>query len=196
MKLSELLIDYKKRANVSNEFIAQKVGVNRATVSRWIKDDTKIMKHEVIEKLSFLLGRNVDALLSDKELYQRPVLGVAKAGYNHYADQNFEYMEDVSKEDYYKGDYFLRVTGDSMELAHIHDGDLIYVKECSDVPSGSIAVVLVGDEATIKKVIKKADLLILEAANPNIETRYYTLQEINNLPVKIIGKVLYSRTDF
>lgn len=196
MKLSELLIDYKKRANVSNEFIAQKVGVNRATVSRWIKDDTKIMKHEVIEKLSFLLGRNVDALLSDKELYQRPVLGVAKAGYNHYADQNFEYMEDVSKEDYYKGDYFLRVTGDSMELAHIHDGDLIYVKECSDVPSGSIAVVLVGDEATIKKVIKKADLLILEAANPNIETRYYTLQEVNNLPVKIIGKVLYSRTDF
>ncbi len=196
MKLSELLIEYKKNANVSNEFIAQKVGVNRATVSRWIKDDTKVMKHEVVEKLSYLLGRDVDALLSDKNLYQRPVLGEAKAGYNHLAEQNFEYMEDVSKEDYYKGNYFLRITGDSMDLAHIHNGDLIFVKECNDVPSGSIAVVLIGEEATVKKVIKKADLLILEAANPNIETKYFSPKEVNDIPVKIIGKVLYSRTDF
>ena len=196
MKLSELLTEYKEKANVSNEFIAQKVGVNRATVSRWIKDDTKVMKHEVVEKLSYLLGRDVDALLSDKNLYQRPVLGEAKAGYNHLAEQNFEYMEGVSKEDYYKGDYFLRITGDSMDLAHIHNGDLIFVKECNDVPSGSIAVVLIGDDATVKKVIKKADLLILEAANPNIETKYFTSKEVNEIPVKIIGKVLYSRTDF
>ena len=61
-----------------------------------------------------------------------------------------------------------------MELAHIHDGDLLFVKSVNEVRSGAIAVVRVGDEVTIKRVIYKPDLLILEAANPAVENRYFT----------------------
>ena len=196
MTLSEVLQDYKKRVNVTNEYIAKKVGVNRSTVARWINDDTKVMKQEVVEKLSYLLGLDVEALLKDSSLYQRPIIGIAKAGYDHFALEEYEGMETVTKNDYYRGDYFLRITGDSMDGAHIHDGDLVYVKQCDDVASGSIAVVLIGEEATVKKVIKKADLLVLEAANPSVETRFFTKQEVAELPVRIIGKVLYSRSDF
>lgn len=196
MTLSEVLQDYKKRVNVTNEYIAKKVGVNRSTVARWINDDTKVMKQEVVEKLSYLLGLDVEALLKDSSLYQRPIIGVAKAGYNHFAQEEYEGMETVTKNDYYRGDYFLRITGDSMDGAHIHDGDLVYVKQCNDVASGSIAVVLIGEEATVKRVIKKADLLVLEAANPSVETRFFTKREVEELPVRIIGKVLYSRSDF
>ena len=196
MTLSEVLQDYKKRVNVTNEYIAKKVGVNRSTVARWINDDTKVMKQEVVEKLSYLLGLDVEALLKDSSLYQRPIIGIAKAGYDHFALEEYEGMETVTKNDYYRGDYFLRITGDSMDGAHIHDGDLVYVKQCDDVASGSIAVVLIGEEATVKRVIKKADLLVLEAANPSVETRFFTKQEVAELPVRIIGKVLYSRSDF
>ena len=54
-----------------------------------------------------------------------------------------------------------------MTGAHIHDQDLIYVKQCDDVKSGTIAVILIGNtEVTVKRIIKKEPFLILEAANP------------------------------
>lgn len=197
MTLKELLLDYKNKTGVTNDYIASQVGVNKSTVSRWLKEDIKVMKPEVIEKLSFLLARDVESLIKDREHYQKPILGVAKAGYGLFAQENFEGYEDVSKNDYYRGDYFLRISGHSMEGAHIHDQDLIYVKQCQDVQSKEIAVVLIGnEEATVKRVIKKDHLLILEAANPNVENRYFTDEEVEQLPVLIIGKVLYSRSDF
>lgn len=83
-----------------------------------------------------------------------------------------------------------------MTGAHIHDQDLIYVKQCDDAESGTIAVILIANtEVTIKRVIKKDHLLILEAANPAVPARYFTYEEVQELPVKIIGKVLYSRSD-
>lgn len=197
LKLKELLIDYKNKTGVTNDFIAHQVGVNKSTVSRWLKDDIKVMKPEVIEKLSYLLACDVEALLKDTEHYQKPIIGMAKAGYGLFAQENFDGYEDVSKNDYYRGDYFLRVCGNSMEGAHIHDCDLIYVKQCHDVLSGEIAVVLIGnDEVTVKRIIKKDHLLILEAANPKVENKYFTHEEVEQLPVRIIGKVLYSRSDF
>lgn len=49
---------------------------------------------------------------------------------------------------------------------------------------------------TVKRVIKKSDFLILEAANLHFENRYFNKEEINELPVRIMGKVMYSRSDF
>lgn len=196
MQLKTLLNDYKNKMNVTNDYIAEQVGVNKSTVSRWMKEDTKVMKPMVIEKLSYLLGVDVEALLKESDRFEKPVLGTAKAGYGLFAEENLNGYEEVSKSDYFRGDYFLRITGDSMTGAHIHDQDLIFVKQCEDVESGTIAVVLIsGEEVTVKRVVKKKDLLILEAANPSVPSRYFTSQEVKELPVQIIGKVLYSRSD-
>ncbi|MCD7894348.1 MAG: LexA repressor, partial [Erysipelotrichaceae bacterium] len=72
---------------------------------------------------------------------------------------------ELGQADARKGDYFLRVTGDSMEGSHIFDGDIVFVQQCDEVDSGRIAVVMIGDEATIKKVYFKKDLMILESSN-------------------------------
>ena len=83
-----------------------------------------------------------------------------------------------------------------MKDAHIHDGDLLYVKQCTDLPSGSIAVLLIGgEEVTVKKLIKKDRYWILQAANAAVEPRVYTLQEVEETPVQIIGRAVYSRTE-
>ena len=83
-----------------------------------------------------------------------------------------------------------------MEGSHIYDGDLIYVRCQSEVQSGSIAVVMIGDEVTVKKVKYKNDLMILEASNPKYEARYFTAEEIIDQQVKVIGLVRFVRTDF
>lgn len=196
MNFKEYLKKYKEKMGVSNEYIASQLGVNRSTVTRWLKGDTKVTNPEVIEKLSFILGVDVESLINSEERYEKPVLGEAKAGYDLLIDENFEGYEQVTQDDYYRGDFFLRVVGDSMSGAHIHDGDLLYVKKCNDVPSGTIAVVLINRcEVTVKKVIKKEGLLILEPANPSVDVRHYSQEEVESLPVEIIGKALYSRSD-
>lgn len=196
MNFKEYLKKYKERMGVSNEYIASQLGVNRSTVTRWLKGDTKVTNPEVIEKLSFILGVDVESLINSEERYEKPVLGEVKAGYDLLIDENFEGYEQVTQDDYYRGDFFLRVVGNSMSGAHIHDGDLLYVKKCNDVPSGTIAVVLINRcEVTVKKVIKKEGLLILEPANPSVDVRYYSQEEVESLPVEIIGKALYSRSD-
>lgn len=196
MNFKEYLKKYKEKMGVSNEYIASQLGVNRSTVTRWLKGDTKVTNPEVIEKLSFILGVDVESLINSEERYEKPVLGEVKAGYDLLIDENFEGYEQVTQDDYYRGEFFLRVVGDSMSGAHIHDGDLLYVKKCNDVPSGTIAVVLINRcEVTVKKVIKKEGLLILEPANPSVDVRYYSQEEVESLPVEIIGKALYSRSD-
>lgn len=196
MNFKEYLKKYKEKMGVSNEYIASQLGVNRSTVTRWLKGDTKVTNPEVIEKLSFILGVDVESLINSEERYEKPVLDEVKAGYDLLIDENFEGYEQVTQDDYYRGDFFLRVVGDSMSGAHIHDGDLLYVKKCNDVPSGTIAVVLINRcEVTVKKVIKKEGLLILEPANPSVDVRYYSQEEVESLPVEIIGKALYSRSD-
>lgn len=196
MNFKEYLKKYKEKMGVSNEYIASQLGVNRSTVTRWLKGDTKVTNPEVIEKLSFILGVDVESLINSEERYEKPVLGEVKAGYDLLIDENFEGYEQVTQDDYYRGDFFLRVVGDSMSGAHIHDGDLLYVKKCNDVPSGTIAVVLINRcEVTVKKAIKKEGLLILEPANPSVDVRYYSQEEVESLPVEIIGKALYSRSD-
>lgn len=196
MNFKEYLKKYKEKMGVSNEYIASQLGVNRSTVTRWLKGDTKVTNPEVIEKLSFILGVDVESLINSEERYEKPVLGEVKAGYDLLIDENFEGYEQVTQDDYYRGDFFLRVVGDSMSGAHIHDGDLLYVKKCNEVPSGTIAVVLINRcEVTVKKVIKKEGLLILEPANPSVDVRYYSQEEVESLPVEIIGKTLYSRSD-
>lgn len=196
MNFKEYLKKYKEKMGVSNEYIASQLGVNRSTVTRWLKGDTKVTNPEVIGKLSFILGVDVESLINSEERYEKPVLGEVKAGYDLLIDENFEGYEQVTQDDYYRGDFFLRVVGDSMSGAHIHDGDLLYVKKCNDVPSGTIAVVLINRcEVTVKKVVKKEGLLILEPANPSVDIRYYSQEEVESLPVEIIGKALYSRSD-
>lgn len=197
MTLQELLIQFKNKTGLNNEAIAQSLGISKSTVSRWVNGDTKNLKKETLSKLSELLGIDVITTMAENSfIHKKPILGIVKAGYDLFSDENLEGYLDVNEEDDMKGDYFLRVIGNSMELAKIHDQDLIYVQQCQDVDNGTIAVVMIGEEVTVKRVIKKKNVFILEAANPHVENRYFTPQEVLELPVKIIGKVIYSRTDF
>ncbi len=189
MTLQELIAIFRDKHDYSLNDIAEYVGVNVSTVSRWENGLVKKINAEKQASLSKLFQIDVEDYL--KHHFYKPVVGVVKAGYDHFANQDVESYEAVSKLDYDRSDYFLRVKGDSMIGSRIYENDLILVQKTSDVDSGALAVVIInGDEATVKRVIKKDDILILEASNPKYETRIFTQDEIETLPVQIIGKVI------
>ena len=195
MQLKELLIQYEIQNDLSHLDVANKVGVSLSTYYRWINGESTKLKRNTIERLSNVLECDIDSVIEETNRI-KPIIGKVKAGYDLIAQQDIEGYVELGKADAQKGDYFLRVKGDSMEGSHIYDGDLLYVQICSEVPSGSIAVVLIGDEATVKKVKYKNDLMILEASNPKYEAIYFTAQEVETIPVRIIGIVRFVRTDF
>lgn len=195
MKLRQILIQYEIEHNLSHDEMIEKIGVGRSTYFRWLSGESTHLKTTTLYKLSQVLGQDVKELLEAEER-KKPILGTVKAGYDLWAEQNIEGYIEIGNEDAQKGDYFLRVTGDSMEGSHIYEGDLVYVQQCSAVDNGSIAIVMIDDEVTLKKVHYKNDLMILEATNPKYDMRIFTKEEIESVPVKVIGLVRFVRTDF
>ncbi len=198
MELKELITDYKQKHQLNNNEIARLLHVTKSTVSRWLSGDVKRVQGETLERLNDLLGYDVEAMLNGTVIeFKKPILGYVKAGYDMFGDENYLGEEDVTALEDKKGDYFLKVVGDSMIGVGIMDGSLAYIQQCHDVTSGTIGVVMIGkEEVTLKRIIKKPDMLVLEAANPTVENRYFTAQEVMSLPVEIIGKVIYTKTAF
>ena len=141
MKLKDILLSYKTKNGLSHEAMARRIGVSRSTYYRWISESEVHLQAETAKRLSHVLGCE-RSLLEAPGGQIKPLLGTVKAGYDLFAQEQIEDMIEVSERDAKRGDYFLRVCGDSMEGAHIYDGDLIYVQTCDAVQSGQIAVVL------------------------------------------------------
>ncbi|MDO5812119.1 MAG: S24 family peptidase [Bacillota bacterium] len=128
--------------------------------------------------------------------FEKAIVDMLKAGYDLWTNQDIEGYLEVGKSDAERGDYFLRVVGDSMVGSHIYEDDLVFVQQCNSVNSGDIAIVMIDEEVTIKKVYFKNDNLILVASNFKYEDRYFDQEEIERQNIQIIGKVLFVRRDF
>lgn len=76
--------------------------------------------------------------------------------------------------------YVLEVQGDSMINAGILDGDYVVIRKTDAATSGDIVVALVmGEEATLKRLRKKGASIALEAANPAYETRIFGPDQVS-----------------
>lgn len=198
MLQTKIIRERKKMLKLKIDDIVNATGASKPSVNRWLSGEVKRIAPDKLKKLADCLQTTPDHLYgNDLGSEMKPILGIVKAGYNMYAEENILGYEPVTEMESRQGDFYLRVCGDSMINARICEGDLLYIKACNDVESGQIAIVLIGnEEATVKRVIKKENLLILEAANPNVENRYFNQQEIEELPVRIIGRVLYNKVKF
>lgn len=191
MQLQNIISYYRRELNLSLENIGSYVGVSKSTVQRWESGESKNISNDKIDKLSQLFGVNLKSYLSN---HVKPILGYIKAGYDLYAQENILGYEEVSDSEALKGDYYLKVCGDSMSGSRINDGDLVYIKQCSDVSSNDIAVVLIDhEEVTLKKVVKEKDSIILVASNPNYPIRIFTSSDYINGNIQILGKVLHTK---
>ena len=90
--------------------------------------------------------------------------------------------------------YFgLKIKGDSM-YPEYRDGDVIICEKVEDCENGDECIVMVnGNDGTFKKVLKNENGIILQPLNPEFEPMIYSNEQIERLPVKIIGRVVEMR---
>jgi repressor LexA len=120
-----------------------------------------------------LTGREVAAPVA--ELEKLPLLGQIAAGGPLLADQNVE--DYVGVPETLRGDFLLRVKGDSMIEAGILDGDIVVVRRQQDARNGEIVVALAGedeaaDEATVKTFYRESGRVRLQPENAALEPIY------------------------
>ena len=102
-----------------------------------------------------------------QEVVRVPLLGTVAAGIPVLAEDNPEGTVAVSSELLGSGEHFaLRVKGDSMQNAGILDGDIAIVRRQQHADNGDIVVVMIGEEATLKRFFLEANRVRLQAENP------------------------------
>lgn len=124
---------------------------------------------------AYLMGVDGPALPPGCEplprMNQVPLVGRIACGMPILAEQNIEGM--ISVPETWRADFVLTCRGDSMAPL-IMDGDLVAVRSQPEVENGEIAVVRIGDEATLKKVNFDGTTMVLQPLNPAYPLMTYT----------------------
>lgn len=122
-----------------------------------------------------------------------PMLGEIACGKPSYAAEDRESYIKVGTD--INADFCLTARGDSMIGARIYDGDIVFCRSQDAVNNGEIAVVLIGEEATLKRVYfyPEKEKLVLQAENPQYEPFVYIGSELQE--VRILGKAIAFQSD-
>lgn len=193
--LKQRLISARKGANLTQADVAEYLGIRRQTYSAYERG-VSTPDANTVASLARLFGVGVGELVAGEvstNIIKVPVCGNVAAGVPIDAIEDVEEYVDVDAS-LARGATLigLRVKGRSME-PRFANGDTVIIRCQSSVDNGDIAVVLVGDEATMKKVVRYTEGIRLMPTNPAYEPRYFSNEEIASLPVTIIGKVVELR---
>ena len=120
------------------------------------------------------------------ETYKAPIVGRIACGQPITAEENIEGYADVPVGK--RVDFCLLCEGDSMIDAGIDDGDVVYIRKQPDIENGEIAAVRIDNEATLKRVYKYPDRLVLQPENRSYPPMTYVGEEMNQ--VSIEGKAV------
>ena len=122
-----------------------------------------------------------------------PILGKVACGEPIFADEDRESYIMIGTD--IGADFCLQCQGDSMINARIHDGDIVFVKKTDIVENGEIAVVIIDDEATLKRFFyyREQNLVILKPENPKYQDIILTGEQLNQ--VRVIGRAVAFQSD-
>ena len=193
----------RKSTGINQREFAEMFGANKTTYNRYESGDIKSMPADLIESISlkfdinpaWLMGyENTDKYTIHEKVNQNirrlPVLGKIAAGIPILAQEDlidYEYVPESVK-----ADFCLKVQGDSMIGARIFDGDLVYIRQQPEVENGEIAAVLIdGQDATLKRFYKTEGKITLRSENPNNPDQIYTKKD----NVTILGKAILFKSE-
>lgn len=210
MKTMDKIKTLRIKNGYSQEELGKIIGVQKAAINKYETGRVVNIKRSTLQKLATALDVKPIELFDDEEIVSVsksdikstksvmiPILNEIVAGMPIDAYEDIIGYEEISKSLADTGEFFaLKVKGDSM-LPKLENGDIVIVRRQSCVESGDIAIVLVGDEATVKKVQKSETGITLIAYNPTVyEPHTYSNEEINQIPIKIMGKVVESKRSY
>lgn len=195
--LQDQIRTLRKAANLSQRQLAQKIGMSQQALAKY-ENGQATPNPTTLSQLAHVLGVSVDHLLGNRtdDAIRVPVLGQVAAGIPIEAVEEVE-GEVLLPREMDDGEYFaLRIHGQSME-PRMMEGDIVIVRQQQDVESGQIAVVLVGNEsATCKRVQKGRGGLTLISINPLFEPMFFSAEQVQRLPIRILGRVIELRARY
>jgi len=198
----KIMKNRRKELGLSADYLAERLGVSRATIFRYENGDIEKIPSDILKPLSEILGLSpsqlmgwsvIEAAVSPTQQVQSgiriPVLGRIPAGIPIEAIEEINDYEEIPAA-WARGDkkYFaLRVEGNSMFPKYL-ENDIVIFRQSPDCDSGAeCAVVVNGNDATFKKVIRQLTGIVLQPLNTNFEPIFYSNDDIERLPVQIIG---------
>ncbi len=208
ISIGKRLKDLRTARKMSQDEVAKRLNVGRTTYVKYengsINPSKKIQALAQLFNVStdYLLGRDESAPEEDSAYKKRiPILGTVVAGNPQYAYQDIEGWEEIDTRyaPYKTGDFFaLTVKGSSMS-PRMEEGDVIIVRVQDYIRAGEIAVVVIGDEATVKEVREApdGDGICLVGANVAVyKPHLYSRNDIESEGMRICGKVVEMRRRF
>lgn len=211
-KFSERFKLLRKERGLSQAALATELGFTKSSVNMYERGDREpgLESLETIADffnvdMDYLLGKSdvqnrflhtpasdaesvalPDNIIPMPKTYKVPLLGTIACGEPILAAENIE--DNVEIPEHIHADFALRCKGDSMINARIHDGDIVYIRQQPAVNNGEIAAVLIGDEATLKRVYVYEDHVVLQPENPAYEPLVYFGETMST--VRILGKAV------
>lgn len=188
---------------MTQEELASKLGYkNKSSIAKIETGTNDIIQSKVVE-FANVLDTTVAYLMGwDNPTPSRKgvvvnVLGRVAAGIPIEAIEDIIDTEEIPEEMAKTGEFFgLQIHGDSME-PRMCAGDVVIVRKQDDAESGDVVIAMInGDDATCKRLRKYRDGIELISNNPSYEPMFFSNQEIQEKPVRIIGKVVELRGKF
>ena len=203
--LSTNLKKLRRERGLTLEELAEAIGSTRQTVHRYEKGLITNIPPEKVELLARRLGVSPAELLGWEDEaspsdfggnYNNkgrvPMLGEIACGEPILAEEVYEDLYEAG--DGIAADFCLRAHGDSMIGARIYDGDVVFIRSQGSVENGQIAAVIIGDEATLKRVYyyPEEEKLVLSPENPRYAPLVYVGEELG--AVRILGLAVAFRS--
>jgi len=197
----------RKDKGLSMAQVARDLGLKYTTYVSYEKGDRE-PNSEMLIQIADYYGCTVDYLVGNAtgkiidiekygvqpiEVKKFPLLGDIACGEPRFANEERESY--VSAGTAINADFCLKARGESMINARIMDGDIVFIRSQSQVENGEIAVVIINDEATLKRVFyyPEKSTLILKPENPKYEDFIFTGAELND--INILGKAVAFQSD-
>ena len=181
--------------------LAQRLNIRQNTLSNWetgkSEPDSAMLKklaQELETTVDYLVGGPPPGKISGVRI---PVLGDVAAGIPIEAVTDIVDYEEIDAALARTGEFFgLRIKGASME-PRMREGDVVIVRRQDTADTGDTVVVLVnGDSATVKKIKYGPDGITLLPTNPTFDPLFYSAAEVEQLPVRVIGRVVELRAKY
>jgi repressor LexA len=205
VEVKEIIKKRRLEMKLTQDQLADMIGVSSSTVTRYETGEIVNIRRDKIEKLadalkippSELVKASVSSLYSNpnmipvKELKMIPIFGPIRAGTPSLADNQIIGYEPFAVENPEKH-FFLKVSGDSMIGSRICDGDLVLIEKQPEARDGEIVAVLIdGQDATLKQIKYTPTAIIFIAHNPTYDPIVIPIEQIKEDPeyIRILGVV-------
>ena len=198
MQMGEIIKKKRIEMGMTQEELAEKLGLQKSAIAKYENGRVENIKRGTIQRMSEVLNCSASYLMGldgSTQARRIPVYGKVAAGVPIEAVENIIDWEEIPER--WGGEYAaLKVKGDSMS-PRIEDGDVIICRLTSDADSGDIVVAKInGQDATVKKLIKQKDGIVLQPLNPQYDPMFFSEAEQKSTPVVIWGKVVENRQKF